>query len=236
MALIRLDKLLADSGIASRSEAKALIRSGRVTVNGKIPRLPEEKYASDNTVIYVDGIQIQCGGKRYIMLYKPAGLLSATKDPRQSTVVDLLSPELRRQNLYPVGRLDKDTTGLLLLTNDGEFAHNIISPKKHISKVYRAELDGKLDEDDISAFANGIMFADGIRCLPAVLEILSPTVAQVTVYEGKYHQVKRMFAVCGKHVKALHRLSIGGLNLDAALAPGEYRELNEAERNAVFEN
>ena len=168
------------------------------------------------------------------MLHKPAGILSATADTKQPTVIGLLSPELQRQGLFPVGRLDKDTTGLLLLTNDGDFAHCVISPKKHVPKVYRAEVDGVLDAADVAAFAEGLLLADDLHCLPAELEILAPTVGHVTVFEGKYHQVKRMFAARGKHVIALHRESVGGLRLDPALLPGEYRELSEAEKKAVF--
>lgn len=167
MPLTRLDKLIADSGVASRSEAKALIRSGRVTVNGRVPRLAEEKYASETAVICIDGEQISCSKNRYIMLHKPGGILSATEDSKQETVIDLLSPQLQRQGLFPVGRLDKDTTGLLLLTNDGDFAHRVISPKKRVPKLYRAAVDGVLDEADVQAFAEGLTLGDGTQCMPA---------------------------------------------------------------------
>lgn len=236
MPLTRLDKLLADSGVCSRSEAKALIRAGRVTVNGIVPKLAEEKYASESAVICVDGALISCSDKRYLMMYKPGGILSATEDAKQQTVIDLLSPQLKRQGLFPVGRLDKDTTGLLLLTNDGDFAHRVISPKKHVPKVYRAAVDGMLDDGDVSAFAEGLTLSDGTKCLPAALELLRPCLGRVTVFEGKYHQVKRMFASRGKHVTALHRESVGGLVLDPELSPGEYRELLPAEIAAVFDN
>ena len=234
MALMRLDKLLADSGAASRSEAKALIRAGRVTVNGVVPKQPEEKFEQDTVEICLDGMPVSCSAKRYLMLYKPGGILSATEDARQETVLDLLPQTLRRQGLFPVGRLDKDTTGLLLLTNDGDFAHRVISPKKHVPKVYRAAVDGILEEADVSAFAAGLTLSDGTVCLPAELELLRPSVGRVTVFEGKYHQVKRMFAACGKHVTALHRESVGGLSLDPALAPGEFRELTGAELHSIF--
>ena len=233
MPLTRLDKLLADSGICSRSEAKALIRTGRVTVNGAVPKAAEEKYALESAVICVDGEEISCSAKRYLMLYKPSGVLSATEDARQETVLDLLSPQLKRQGLFPVGRLDKDTTGLLLLTNDGDFAHRVISPKKHVSKIYRAAVDGILSEDDVAAFEKGVVLSDGTVCLPAKLELLRPSVGRVTVYEGKYHQVKRMFAACGKHVTALHREQIGGLRLDERLKPGEYREITPEELEMI---
>jgi len=235
MPLTRLDKLLADSGIASRSEAKALIRSGRVTVNGTVPRLAEEKYAAETAVICVDGEVISYSEKRYLMLNKPCGVLSATEDASQKTVLDLLTPQLRRQDLFPVGRLDKDTTGLLLLTNDGDFAHRVISPKKHVPKKYRAAVDGILTEEDVLHFKEGIVLSDGTSCMPALLELVRPSVGIVTVFEGKYHQVKRMFASCGKHVTALHRFRIGALSLDETLSAGEYRELTPEELNLVFQ-
>lgn len=234
MALTRLDKLLADSGMYSRSQAREAIRGGNVSVNGAVVRRPEEKFKSDTAEIRVDGEVISCAGKRYLMLNKPAGVLSATEDPAQQTVLDLLPAPYRHMDLFPVGRLDKDTTGLLLLTNDGDFAHRVISPKKHVPKVYRAAVDGTLDGDDVAAFARGLVLADGTQCLPAKLTLPAPGVGRVTVYEGKYHQVKRMFAARGKPVRALYRESVGALPLDPALKPGEVRELTPAELEAVF--
>ena len=234
MALTRLDKLLADSGAFSRSEARACVRDGRVLVNGKAVFQPDAKFDPDLISITVDGAVLNCTKTRYLMLYKPAGVLSATEDPQQETVIDLLPEPYRHMGLFPVGRLDKDTTGLLLLTNDGEFAHRVISPKKHVPKVYRAKVDGELDASDITAFAEGLVLADGTVCLPAHLELLSPDVGRVTVFEGKYHQVKRMFAARGKPVLALHRERIGALSLDPALPVGGFRELSGAELKAVF--
>ena len=234
MALTRLDKLLADSGLYSRSQARAAIRGGNVSVNGAAARSPEEKYDPETSEIRVDGELVSCAGKRYLMLHKPAGVLSATEDPKQRTVLDLLPAPYRHMDLFPVGRLDKDTTGLLLLTNDGDFAHRVISPKKHVPKVYRAAVDGVLDEEDVAAFAQGIVLADGTACLPARLELPEPNIGRVTVYEGKYHQVKRMFAARGKPVTALHRESVGALTLDPALSAGAARELTPAELEAVF--
>ena len=234
MALTRLDKLLADSGRCTRSEARALIRAGRVTVDGAAVFAPEAKYDAACVRIVLDGSAVNCTETRYLMLHKPAGVLSATEDARQSTVIDLLPPEYRRMGLFPVGRLDKDTTGLLLLTNDGDFAHRVISPKKHVPKRYIARVEGTLDDADIAAFADGIVLADGTHCLPAQLVILAPDLGQVTVYEGKYHQVKRMFAARGKPVTALHREQIGALALDSALGPGQARELRPGELDAVF--
>ena len=234
MALTRLDKLIADSGFASRGEAKALIRAGRVTVNGVPARAGEEKYDAATAEVCVDGRRLNCAEKRYFMLHKPGEILSATEDAAQKTVLDLLPPELRRLGLFPVGRLDKDTTGLLLLTNDGAFAHEVISPKHHVPKVYRAVVDGALDAADAAAFAEGIVLRDGTRCRPAELRIEAPRVGLVTVCEGKYHQVRRMFAARGKNVTALHRERVGALALDPDLAPGAWRELSAAERELAL--
>ena len=195
---------------------------------------PEEKF-DPSARICVDGARLDCTQTRYLMLYKPAGVLSATEDPRQRTVLDLLPEHLRRQGLFPVGRLDRDTTGLLLLTNDGAFAHRVISPKSHVPKRYRAVLDGSLGEADVRAFEEGIVLPDGTRCLPAVLELPEANVGLVTVYEGKYHQVKRMFAAVCKTVLALHRERIGSLALDGALRPGEFRELSSEEIAAALD-
>ena len=235
MALVRLDKLIADSGRASRREAKDLVKAGRVRVDNMIASSAEMKVDGDVSTVYIDGESLDYRKKRYIMMNKPNGVLSATEDSQQKTVIDLLPESLRKQELFPVGRLDKDTTGLLLLTNDGVFSHNIISPKHHIAKVYRAAVTGVLDESDIAAFEKGIVLSDGTKCMSAKLEIERPSVGLATVYEGKYHQVKRMFASRGKHVTALHRLSIGGLSLDPALKSGEFRELSEAELKKIFE-
>lgn len=235
MPLNRLDKLLSDSGRFTRSEARALIRGGHVTVGGAVVKKPEEKYDAETAQVRVDGETITCTAFRYLMLYKPAGVLSATEDPRQRTVLDLLPAELRKLRLFPVGRLDKDTTGLLLLTNDGDFAHRVISPKKHVPKVYLAALDGPLTSDDVAAFEDGILLDDGTKLLPAYLDRPEPNVGRVTVYEGKYHQVKRMFAARGKLVTHLHREAIGALRLDEALEAGEFRELRPDEVKAVLE-
>lgn len=234
MPLVRLDKIISDAGIASRREIKALIKAGRVTVNSAPASAAEEKYDPDSIVLRVDGEVVDCASKRYLMMNKPDGVLSATEDGNQQTVIDLLTPQLRRQGLFPVGRLDKDTTGLLLLTNDGDFAHRVITPKKHVPKVYKAAVSGVLDEEDVKAFEEGIVLSDGTRCLSARLEIIRPSVGLATVYEGKYHQVKRMFASRGKYVTALSRLSIGLLKLDETLKPGQYRELSREELELIF--
>ena len=177
---------------------------------------------------------MDCAPFVYVMLYKPEGLLSATEDRRQKTVLDLLPKELRRRGLFPVGRLDKDTTGLLLLTDDGALAHALLSPKKHVDKVYLARVEGRVDRSDISALAEGMTLGDGTRCLPAGLEPLGDgSQCRVTLREGKYHQVKRMLAARGKPVLTLKRLSMGGLALDEELKPGEWRFLTKEEGAAL---
>ena len=231
--MTRLDKLLAQSGLYSRSEARDLIRARRVSVGGEIASKPEQKCA-DSAEIRVDGELINCSRFRYFMLDKPAGVLSATDDKSQSTVLDLLPAELRRLGLFPVGRLDKDTTGLLLLTNDGEFAHRVISPRYGVVKTYLAHTAAQTGPEDVRAFAEGLTLADGTRCLPAVLEPLEGCLCRVLVSEGKYHQVKRMLAAVGKPCLELRRVKIGALELDPALHPGGFRELRQFETGLIF--
>ena len=229
MSLERLDKRLASTGRWSRREVKELIRQGRVLVDGVPAARPEDKVGEESAVL-VDGRAVDCSPFVYLMLYKPAGLLSATEDPRQKTVLDLLPRHLRRRGLFPVGRLDKDTTGLLLLTDDGALAHDLLSPKKHVDKVYWARVDGRVDEEDRAALAAGLVLGDGLRCLPARLDPLGDgSECRITLREGKYHQVKRMLAARGKPVLELKRLSMGSLRLDEALAPGQWRELTAFE-------
>ena len=228
----RLDKILAGTGRWSRKEARELIRAGRVAVNGATAAAPEGKY-DPAASFTVDGEPVSGQRLVYLMLHKPAGVLSATEDPRQSTVLDLLPPHLRRVGLFPVGRLDKDTEGLLLLTNDGELAHRLLSPKKHVDKVYYAALDGPVTDGDVRAFAEGMTLEDGEPCLPAGLEPAGEDGCLVTLREGKFHQVKRMLALRGRTVRYLKRLSMGPLTLDGALAPGEWRPLSDAERKEL---
>lgn len=234
MALMRLDKILCDLGIASRSELRQIIKSGRVLVDGKPVTAPEKKFDPGLVGISLDGRGLNYKKFCYYMMDKPAGVLSATEDSRQKTVLDLLSEELRRRGLFPVGRLDKDTSGLLLLTNDGDFAHRVISPKSGIWKLYRAEVDGQLGQEDAEAFEKGLVLGDGTVCLPAKLEILAPGECLVKVTEGKYHQVKRMLASRNAPVLKLRRLAVGGLELDKNLGPGGFRELEKAELDKVF--
>ena len=227
----RLDKLLAATGRWSRREVKGLIKEGRVLVDGVPAAAGEEKADPALCRILVDGAAVELCRRTYIMLHKPAGGLPATEDARQRTVLDLLSPELRRRGLFPVGRLDKDTTGLLLLTDDGPLAHGLLSPRKHVDKVYLARVDGRVDGADAAALAAGLTLGDGTVCLPAGLEPLGDgSACLVTLREGKYHQVKRMLAARGKPVLTLHRLRMGSLTLDEGLKPGKWRFLTPRER------
>lgn len=234
MPLMRLDKFLSELGVASRKELRQIIKSGRVLVNGAAVNAPEHKLDPERDTVVLDGKLLSYVKFRYFMLDKPSGVLSATEDRRQKTVLDLLPPELQALELFPVGRLDKDTSGLLLLTNDGDFAHRVISPKSEVEKLYYAKVDGVPDESDAAAFAEGIVLGDGTKCLPAKLEPLGCGECLVTVMEGKYHQVKRMLASRGKPVLELRRLAVGGLALDAASEPGQWRELGEDDLCSVF--
>ena len=232
----RLDKLLAATGRWSRREAKALVREGRVLVDGVPALRAEDKVDPDRSTVLVDGGDIGYARHVYVMLHKPAGVLSATEDPRQKTVLDLLPEELRRREIFPVGRLDKDTEGLLLLTDDGDLDHRLLSPKKHVGKVYQARLDRPLGEADRDAFARGILLEDGYRCMAAELELLGDgTEVRIVLREGKFHQVKRMTAARGSQVLSLKRLRMGPLVLDEALAPGQWRRLTPAEVQALVE-
>lgn len=234
MSLIRLDKLLSDEGIASRKELRAIIKAGRVTVNGKAVCTPETKVESDCDIIRLDGRILKYSEYHYYLMDKPCGILTATEDKRQKTVLDLLPPETRRMGVFPVGRLDKDTSGLLLITNDGEFAHRVISPKSNIEKLYFAKVDGIPTAEDAEEFEKGLILSDGTRCLPARLEVTGKNECYVAVREGKYHQVRRMLASRGKHVEQLRRLRIGSLCLDPSSRPGDFRELDQNEIDSIF--
>lgn len=236
MGAQRLDKIIASTGRWSRREVKGLIRQGRVLVDGLPPRSPEEKADPEQAEITVDGEALAYRRYTWVMLNKPAGYLSATEDGRGATVLDLLPQELQRRGLFPVGRLDKDTEGLLLLTNEGGLAHDLLSPRHHVDKVYRARTAGRLTEADCRAFAEGMTLEDGTVCQSAELEILSAgeeSEALVTLREGKFHQVKRMLAQRGKPVVYLERLRMGNLTLDGALERGQFRFLTEEELEAL---
>lgn len=230
----RLDKLLAGTGKWSRREVKALVRQGLVRVDGRLAASAEDKLDPAAAIITVAGETIALHRFTYVLLHKPAGVLTATEDRKQPTVLDLLPPELRRIGLAPVGRLDKDTEGLLLLTNDGELAHRLLSPKYHVDKRYLARVDGELSAADAEAFARGMTLGDGLECLPAGLELLPGHACIVTLREGKFHQVKRMLAARGAPVLYLKRLSMGPLKLDDSLAAGAYRLLRAEEILALY--
>ncbi len=228
----RLDKIIASTGKWSRKDVKLLVKQGRVLVDGVPAASADDKYDPEMTPIEVDGEDIGYCSVTWLMMNKPAGYLSATEDGKGETVLDLLPRELQRRNLFPVGRLDKDTEGLLLLTNDGVTAHRLLSPKYHVDKVYYPRVLGKLEEADCAAFREGIVLGDGLHCMPAELEILSAgetSEAHVTLREGKFHQVKRMLAQRGKPVLELKRLAMGSLRLDERLEPGQWRTLTVQE-------
>lgn len=229
----RLDKILANTGRWSRKEVRELVRAGRVTVNGVPVHSPEEKWDPAAEFV-VDGVSVSGERMVYLMLHKPAGLVSATEDPKQPTVLELLPDHLKRVGLFPAGRLDKDTEGLLLLTNDGVLAHRLLAPRRHVDKTYFVQVEGQLDETDVEAFSAGMTLGDGLVCMPAGLEVLGqPDTAIVTLREGKYHQIKRMLASRGKPVRYLKRLTMGPLKLDPALKRGEWRPLTEEEMAAL---
>jgi len=225
MPVERLDKIIGGSGLFTRSEARALIKGGRVCAGGVVAVSAADKYDPGKERITVDGAPLEYRKFRYVMMNKPAGVISSTKDRRDKTVLELLDGKYSKLGLFPAGRLDKDAEGLLILTNDGELAHLITSPASKISKQYFAAIDGAVSDADIQAFSEGLVLKDGTKYLPAILEN-TPGGVFVTLYEGKYHQVKRMMAAIGKPVKYLKRISIGGLKLNEGLMPGEYCEIN----------
>lgn len=231
MKKIRLDKYLSEMSVGTRSKVKQMIRKGQVSVNGAVSKKPEQKVDAGEDHIMVNGTEVSFVSEEYIMLHKPAGVVSATKDNHDQTVLDLIK-EKKRNDLFPVGRLDKDTEGLLLLTNDGALAHQMLSPKKHVDKTYYATIQGRVTEEDVEAFFNGLDIGEEKLTMPAKLVIeKADTISEirVTIQEGKFHQVKRMFEAVGKKVLYLKRLTFGPLALDETLKPGEYRYLTEEE-------
>ena len=247
---MRLDKFLADMGIGTRSEIKKQIRSGMVAVNGLAVTDPGMHVTADSIVSF-RGEPINYEEYVYYMLNKPSGVISASEDSRESTVVDLIT-EQARKDLFPVGRLDRDTEGLLIITNDGEMAHRLLSPRHHVDKTYYARVTGIVTADTVEAFASGLVLPDGLECLPAELKILGIsnvsaedisnsdslscqkyTDTEVTIREGKFHQIKRMFLATGHEVIYLKRLSMGPLTLDPSLEPGEYRRLTSDENKEL---
>ena len=235
MGTMRLDKFLVEMKKGSRSEVKKLIKSGRVTVDGQTVREPEQKFDPERAQISLDGQTVSYASFEYFMLNKPQGVVSATEDRRFQTVVDLIDTA-RRKDLFPAGRLDIDTEGLLLITNDGQLAHQLLSPKKHVDKVYFARVEGILPSDVKEQFAKGLTLDGDVKTLPARLELLKEgpvSEVRLTIHEGKFHQVKRMFEAVGCHVVYLKRLSMGSLVLDETLAPGEYRRLTDDELRSL---
>ena len=230
---MRLDKYLSDMGAGTRSELKKEIRKSGVTVDGVIVKDPGFSVCSSSHVVF-RGSVVAYEEFVYYMLNKPAGIISASEDELEPTVVDLIS-EPKRRDLFPVGRLDRDTEGLLLITNDGALSHRLLSPKHHVDKVYYARVSGILSDSDVELFRDGLVLTDGLECLPADLKVLSVSEeeyiseAEITVREGKFHQVKRIFGSVGAEVIYLKRLSMGPLTLDPGLAPGEYRRLTPEE-------
>ena len=224
----RLDKFLCDSGVGTRSQVKVLLKSGRVTVDGKPEKDPGKKVDPAKNEICFDGARLGGARRVVLMLHKPAGYVTATEDRDQKTVMELLPPAYKHMDLNPVGRLDKETEGLLLFTNDGDLLHRLISPKKEVPKIYYARHEGEAGPEDVEAFSAGLTLRDGLECLPAKLEPLGPGESLVTVCEGKYHQVRRMMASRGMTVLYLERRQEGFLSL-GDLPRGTVRELTEAE-------
>ena len=231
MATLRLDKYLADMGLGTRTEVKQFIKKGQVLVNDEVVKKPETKVSTTDDEILCCGEKVGYPEYEYIMLNKPQGVVSATEDRHDKTVLDLIT-DSGRKDLFPVGRLDKDTEGLLLLTNDGKLAHELLAPKKHVPKTYFVIVDGVVNEDDVKLFAQGFQVDADLFAKPAKLEIVQAkekSEVYLTITEGKFHQVKRMFQAVDKPVLYLKRVQMGGLKLDPNLALGEYRQLTEEE-------
>ncbi|MBS4761141.1 rRNA pseudouridine synthase [Carnobacteriaceae bacterium zg-ZUI252] len=229
---MRLDKYLGQVGVATRTQAKQLVKQGRITINDQVIKKSDIKIDEYKDTVCLDGKVLHYQKFVYYMLNKPQNVVSATQDNLHQTVMDLLNENTK--DIFPVGRLDIDTTGLLLLTNDGQLAHSLLSPKKHVSKVYHVTVEYPLSSDDIEAFKNGIVLSDGFVCQSATLDVVDDTTAYVTICEGKFHQVKRMFLARSNRVLALKRVAMGPLKLDETLPLGAYRELTIDERESLL--
>ena len=235
---MRLDKFLVENGLGSRSQVKDVLKKGLVLVNGRAEKSPKTQINETADEIVVSGQKLTYEKFVYYLLNKPKGYISATEDERHKTVLDLLDETARQKEVFPVGRLDIDTHGLLLLTNNGKLAHAMLSPKKHVEKIYRAQVAGLMNQSDVERFARGIELKD-FTCQPAQLKILEvdeekeTSLVEISLAEGKFHQVKRMVAACGKEVTDLQRLSMGPLQLDPELALGEWRRLTEEELKSL---
>lgn len=238
---MRLDKFLVACAVGSRTEVKNLLKAGRVTVNSKKEKSAKLQINEDRDEICFDGQKLEYEEFVYYMMNKPQGVISATEDPKHRTVLDLLDDMARSKEVFPVGRLDIDTHGLLLLTNDGQLAHALLSPKRHVDKTYLAQVEGIMTQEDVETFAEGISLKD-FTCQPAKLELVSvdtekeESLVRVTIAEGKFHQVKRMVAYCGKEVVDLQRLTMGTLTLDEDLKRGEWRRLSKEELEGLLES
>ena len=236
---MRLDKFLVACAVGSRTEVKNLLKAGRVTVNGKKEKSAKLQIDEERDQIRFDGQVLEYEEFVYYMMNKPQGVISATEDPKHRTVLDLLDDYGRAKEVFPVGRLDIDTHGLLLLTNDGQLAHALLSPKRHVDKTYQAQVKGIMSQEDVQTFAKGIPLKD-FTCQPAKLELVSidteknQSLVRVTIAEGKFHQVKRMVAYCGKEVVDLQRLAMGTLVLDENLKRGEWRRLTKEELEVLL--
>lgn len=233
----RLDKVLCSQSNLTRSEAGRAIRCGRVTVDGIVCRQAAQKVDPDKQQIAVDGKMLGYARFVYWMLNKPAGILCVSRDPKAPTVVDLLPPDARRKGLFPAGRLDKDTHGMVLITDDGDFAHRMLSPRHHIPKTYHARLDKPMPADTPARFAEGMELGNGEECKPAQVRLLEEgetPLVEIVLVEGKYHQIKRMFAAVGCHVDWLKRVKMGNLCLDESLAEGECRLLTAEEKDSIL--
>ena len=238
---MRLDKFLVACAVGSRTEVKNFLKSGRVTVNGKKEKSAKLQVNEETDEICFDGGKLDYEEFVYYMMNKPKGVISATEDPKHKTVLDLLDDYARTKEVFPVGRLDIDTHGLLLLTNDGKLAHALLSPKRHVDKTYLAQINGVMTDADVETFAQGIPLKD-FTCQPAKLELVSidrekdQSLIRVTIAEGKFHQIKRMVAYCGKEVVDLQRLTMGTLTLDEDLQRGEWRRLRKEELEGLLES
>ncbi len=232
---MRLDKYLTDLTVLSRSEAKKAVRAGRVTVNATKASDPDLKIKEGADKVSLDGKPLEYRRFNYFLLNKPAGVVSATKDPGCKTVIDLFESEYRR-DLFPVGRLDKDTTGLLIITDDGELGHHLTSPRHGVSKKYLARIKAPLSQSDIDSLSAGVDIGSGERSAPAVIEPVSDLSVYITVTEGKYHEVKRMLLAVGNEVLSLKRVSMGPITLDPELKEGEYRRLSDSEIDQLHED
>lgn len=233
---MRLDKFLANAGVGTRSEVKQYVKKGLIQVNGTTVKKADLNISESEDEILYQNKKITLQTHFYYMMNKPQGVITATEDNFQKTVLDLLGHD-KRSDLFPVGRLDKDTEGLLLITNDGNLAHRLLAPKKHVSKIYYARIQGRVTEEDVAAFREGLDIDEDFKALPANLKILKSdeeSEIEVEIFEGKFHQVKRMFQAVGKKVVFLKRLSMGKLVLDPTLAVGEYRALTSKELDMLF--